>query len=223
MSNIPTAIVPEKESTPSIQISNGSHTARLIQIIDLGTQENTFDTTKPATRQFRLAFETPTEKAVFNKEKGEQPFLLSKTVTFSLSKDDTPADKVSALTKVFKAIRGELGDRNIFGLIGGLLSVQTEINAKGYATIVGFAPISKDLDVSAKKFAQVNPSLCLYLEPDTFDNQVYQSLPDFVKETIRKSPEFQALKQSSNSQISEPPSFSEEDLDDIVNTAAMPF
>ena len=217
-----TFIATEKESTPSQQIQNGSHTARLIHIIDLGTQANTFDPSKPATRQFRFSFETPTKKAVFGKDKGEQPFLLSKTIGVTISKEETPADKVSTLTKIMKAIKGNTEDKNIFNLLGGLISVQTEINSKGYAQIIGFAPISSDIDQESPKFAQISPSVIFYLED--FSHSIFEGLPKFIQETIQKSPEYQNLKNPQpeiTGKYNEPPEIEDVDFEAIAN--GIPF
>lgn len=200
-----TAIPEETAKMPSIQIPDGTYTARIYKILDLGTQPNTFDETKPDQRRFMFYFETPTKKASFNADKGEQPFSLSKELTFTISGEDTPVDKQSTLSKIFKAIDGSNGKgKNIFSLIGQLLSIQTSINSKGYAQIVGFAPFNSDLDGKDKKFAQVNDSVELYLEPSVYgveEHNLIESQPDFLKEKIKASPEYQICKEAFDKKV----------------------
>ena len=214
---IPVAIPQEAKSTPTTQIPNGSYTARIYSIIDLGTQENTFDPAKPPKRQFRISFETPTKKAVFNPEKGEQPFVLHKEYAFTISRPDTPADKQSGLTKLYKATKGTLGQgENIFGLLGSLVSIQTEINQAGYATIISVNPVSSDLDPLDPKFNPVNPVNWLYLEGE-FNQEAFDSLPTFIQEKIVKSPEYALLAYGPTEPVeSDLPELDSEDLSVVM-------
>lgn len=195
--NLPIAIAEVAESKPKVQIPDGSYTARIYSIIDLGTQENTFDPDKPAKRVFRFSFETPTKTHVWDEEKGPQPFALHKEVNFSLSEPDHTM--MSSLSKIFKATKGTLGKgENIFNLLGEVLSIQTETKKtqKGasFSKIIGFSPVSSDIDVSDKKFAPVNEPHTLYLDREWFVHADFNKLPKFLKEKIEASPEYEALK-----------------------------
>jgi len=183
-----TAIAPIQTLKPSIQLPNGSYTARLIKIIDLGTHTNSKYPDKQAQRVFTFTFETPTKKEVFKKEGVKEPFLISLDVNFVFSKPDADPTKISTLTKIRKAINKDLDNKNIFDLIGGLLTIQTELNDKGYAKITNFIQISEDIDQNDKKFNQINPSVEFYI--DEFEQEVFDSFPEFVKSKMVESPEF---------------------------------
>jgi len=183
-----TALAPVQTLKPSIQLPNGSYTARLIKIIDLGTHTNSKYPDKQAQRVFTFTFETPTKKEVFKKEGVKEPFLISLDVNFVFSKPDADPTKISTLTKIRKAINKDLDNKNIFDLIGGLLTIQTELNDKGYAKITNFIQISEDIDQNDKKFNQINPSVEFYI--DEFEQEVFDSFPEFVKSKIVESPEF---------------------------------
>jgi len=183
-----TALAPVQTLKPSIQLPNGSYTARLIKIIDLGTHTNSKYPDKQAQRVFTFTFETPTKKEVFKKEGVKEPFLISLDVNFVFSKPDADPTKISTLTKIRKAINKNLDNKNIFDLIGGLLTIQTELNDKGYAKITNFIQISEDIDQNDKKFNQINPSVEFYI--DEFEQEVFDSFPEFVKSKIVESPEF---------------------------------
>jgi len=218
------AVPPVSNDTIRQQLPNGTHTARLIKIIDLGTQELTFKnddgSDKLPERQFVLTFETPTQKAVFKTENGSQPFLISKTMAFKISSEE--ATNISTLTKVFKATKGNLKDKNIFSLLGELLAITTEENKKGYAQIVNFTALSNDLDKNSEKFEQVNESQALYLEAD-IDYDLLNTLPKFLVDKIVVSPEYAKAKakekQAGKVEAGELPVI---DIDSITNVK-MPF
>lgn len=190
--------IPVAQSTPSKQIENGSYTARIVHIIDLGTQKLEWQGQVKYQRQVRIVFETPDDKTVFSQEKGEQPYLLNKTVTFSISKPDTSVDKQSKLTLIVKAVLGKTESVNIYDLLGKLCMIQTEISQKGYAEITGFSQLPKQLSKIAEAIPTINAHKALWLgnEQDSVgefndeEKTTFDSLPDFIKQKIIASPEY---------------------------------
>ena len=182
------AIAPVQVSAPSIQLPNGSYTARLVKIIDLGSHLNTKYPDKGTQRSFTFTFETPTKKEVFKKDGQKEPFLISQDVNFVFSKPDAEPTKISTLSKIRKAINKDLENANIFDLLNGVLTIQTELNDKGYAKIINFIQLSEDIDPSDKKFAQINPFVEFYI--DHFEQEVFDTFPEFIKNKIIDSPEF---------------------------------
>jgi hypothetical protein len=67
----------------------GNHVARCFSIVDLGIQDRPDfqGKPKPPAPQLRFTWELPTKKAVFNPEKGEQPFTVS-SKDLNISTDD---------------------------------------------------------------------------------------------------------------------------------------
>ena len=72
-------------STPREPIAAGAYAARCYSIIDLGTREETIQGNTKVLRKIRITFELPTERRVFNEEKGEQPCVISKEFSLTLN------------------------------------------------------------------------------------------------------------------------------------------
>jgi hypothetical protein len=74
-----------------------------------------------------------------------------------------------------------------------------QIQVKIYEQIAGVTSVPKGFDVPA----QVNPTVELYY--DKFDEDVFDHLPDFIKDKMKGSVEYQAMKQpSTRHMIGEP-------------------
>lgn len=196
------------------QLKPGTYTARIYQILDLGTQKSVFQGQETFKRKFRISFETPTQKTIFNEEKGEQPFSLSMEVNYLLTDQNSATQ--SWLTKIFTAVHNTNGKgRSIFDLLGGLLTIQVEQNEKGYSNITGVSPLHSEIDRNDKRLKPINEQKELYLDPEVFGDeemQLINSLPNFIKDKINASPEFLACIEADDI-----------DLEEEKSTPQMPF
>jgi hypothetical protein len=77
----------------------GTHIARCFSIIDIGTQNDSFQGKPKVARKVRIGFELPNEQAVFAEERGKKPFTISKEFTLSLHEK-------AGLRKTLEAWRG---------------------------------------------------------------------------------------------------------------------
>lgn len=202
--SLPNLTVPMSEQTqyPKILVPTGTHFARIFKIIDLGTHQDEYlGTIKGDKRFFSISFEFPKIKHIFKEEKGEQPLARSKDVKFIFtSKESTNR---SALTELVEAVGDDpyKGSYNIFSLIGKALQVSIEQyeakDGKERDKIVGFSKLSSEqLEMAELKpeiYAQINPSQYLYLEAGHFDDEVFNSLPQWIKDKIQESKEFKEL------------------------------
>lgn len=169
----------------------GTHSARCIQVVDLGTQKSEYKGKVTQARKVRFVFELVDEKHVFDETKGEQPFVVGKEFTLSVG------DK-SALKPVIEAWRGkklteqekEQGvDLAIFLGKPALVSIvheKSKTNDKIYANISGISSVLKGMQVAKSS----NPELLFFIG-DEKQFEVFEQLPEFVKEKIKASPEFQ--------------------------------
>src|ERR1700683_3019969 len=179
-------VATEGDSAPRQLPPGGTHVARCYQIIDLGTQAGEYMGKPNRKRKVRITWELPDEKAVFNPDNGEQPFVVSKTYTLSLNEK-------SALRHDLEAWRGkaftadELKRFELDGLLGApcLLTIihQTK-GEKTYANINGLARLTKGM----KCPPAINPPV-LY-EVAMGRNAVFSGLPDWMRETIGKCEEW---------------------------------
>lgn len=164
----------------------GTHAARCISIIDLGTQEIEWQGKKKEQRKIRFSWELPLELEIFNPEKGEQPFIVSRDYTLSMF-------DASALRKDLESWRGKkftdheaewFDETKVLGKPCTLTIVHNEKGGKTYANISGVSGVMK----GTKYPDQINPSVA-YNTADG-NNDVYKSLPEWIQEKIAKSPEY---------------------------------
>ena len=176
----------ERELLPA-----GTYVARCYQMIHIGTVEEVILGEKKVMNKVRLTFELPHELRVFKEENGEQPMVLSREFTLSLHEK-------SGLRNFLKNWRGkdfsdqEASSFDVSKLIGVpcMLNVIHKDSKKGitYAEIGNVSPLMKGMTCPA----QINPSQ--ELSYDSFNWDLFNTLPDFIKDKIRSSLEFSKLK-----------------------------
>lgn len=163
----------------------GMHLARIYQIIDLGTTEQTgqFGGKK---RKVQILFELPLETAVFDQEKGEQPFYARNMYTLSMHEKSTLRKDVHSMLGK-QLTDDEAKSFNIFNLLGKECMVNIihkQSGDKTYANIQTITPVPKGMVCPPA----VNPSLVFSTQQP--DMEVFRKLPDFVQDKIKLSDEF---------------------------------
>lgn len=165
----------------------GSHVARCIQMIELGTLTEVFQGETKTLHKVRITWELPLEKKVFNPEKGEQPYIISKEYTLSLHEK-------ANLRKDLQSWRGksftdeEAGNFDITKLLGVpcMLNVihTTSKNGGVYSNVAGISPLPKGVQCPE----QINPTFVLSY--DEFDFKKFDGLPQWLKEKMQTTPEY---------------------------------
>ena len=202
---------PTSTKTQRELIPEGTHVARIYEYIHLGTQKGEWEGKELIQYKLRFSFEFPTEKRVFNEAKGEQPMSMSYDATLSFNEK-------ANLRKLAEACTGKMTDAEALNfdvdtLVGKacLVSVAHKPPKDGivYSYINGFMPLMKGLTVDA----QINPSKVLTFEH--WNEELFNSLPQFVKDKITSSPEYKTLK--GEGMLVEPKGYQGEvmDIDDI--------
>lgn len=174
-------------STDFEQAPTGAQVARCIRLIDLGTQESTWEGKVNHKRQVLVVWELPHCLMTEGEYQGK-PFVVSKFYTASLSeKSNLRHDLVAWRGREFspEELAG-FDSRNILGATC-MLGI-TEKNGKSRVTTVMQLP--KGMPVPP----QVNPSV--YFSLDEFDQAVFDNLTKGMKAIIERSPEHQAILES---------------------------
>ncbi len=153
----------------------GVHKATCVHVIDLGTQTFTIKGKEQSARKVSVGFELLGKKNSFG-----EPFVVAQRYTFSNSKK-------SNLMKDLKAWLGiKDPDFDLDGLALKPAQVTiTHTDDGEYANItnVGGVPKGTKYPKAANNFTS------LYLD-ETFDRDVFDDLPDYFKEKIAASPEY---------------------------------
>ena len=199
----------------------GSYPARCYQIIDLGTTEQggNFPGKK---RKVQFLFELPTEKAVFDESKGEQPYYVRSIYTLSMNEKALLRRDISAwLGK--KLTDAEASKLDIFKMLGKTCMVNIAHVSKGdntYANIISFAPLMKGYECPAP----INEAFTY--SPTAHEQEVFAKLPDFLQDKIKESDEYKSMTSASFKNDftpkTQPPQNFEElpDIDDIFGQKA---
>lgn len=175
-------IASESTNKPKQLPPDGTHLARCYSVIDLGTQQTPFG----ESRKVRLTWELPTEKVVFDEDKGKQPFVISREYTLSLHEK-------SNLRHDLERWRGreftekELKGFDMMSLLGVpcLVTIihKTSDNGKAFARMDGVSAVPKNTVFPD----QINPSVSYSIEDGA--NDVYQALPEWLRKKIDLSSE----------------------------------
>lgn len=173
-------------------IPAGNYIARCYQMIEIGTVTENILGKQVIAKKARIGWELPTELKVFKEENGEQPLVISKEYTLSMNEK-------SNLRKDLKSWRGKdftEEEAKCFD-ITKLLGVPCMLNiihkpsttdpTKVYEQIAGITPMPKGVTAPA----QINPTFLLSY--DDFDRDKFDGLPDFIKDKMKTSAEYNAL------------------------------
>jgi hypothetical protein len=183
-------------------IAAGTYVARCYSMIHLGTIKESYMGEEKFVNKVRLTFELPTEMKVFKEENGEQPQVISKEFTLSLG------DK-SNLRAFLNSWRGkaltedECKSFDIAVLAGkpctlSIIHKTSKASGKTYAEIASIGGVMKGMAVPDL----INPEMVFSVT--NFDQVAFDSFPDFIKEKIASSQEYQALQKSAPAPAPEP-------------------
>lgn len=176
---------PQKSAGDFKQVPEGPHPAILYSLIDLGTQEGTYQG-KPAKpkRKIAMRFELHGEDT---KMDDGRPMSIGKTFTLSSSSKGNLRPFMEGWRgKAFTDEEFEAFDlRNMLGKP----AIVTIVEDGEYRVINGISRLIAGMTAPV----QANPDTYLCLEEGEYDGTVFDKLSDKLKETIRQSPEWKAL------------------------------
>lgn len=184
------AITATNNGTQRELLPAGSYIGRCYSMVHIGTVKETILGVDKLLNKVRIAWELPTELKVFKEENGEQPIVMSREFTLSLNEKAT-------LRKYLAAWRGkdftedEAKSFDITKLIGVpatiIITHKQSKSGNAYAEISSLGMLTKGVTCPP---AINKPVILSY---DNFDYDVYNTLPDFIKDKIRTSLEYAAL------------------------------
>jgi len=174
--------VPRKSKT-RINPDEGEHVGRCIRIVDMGTQHS--ERYGNDNRKVALTFELSDQKAIFDEDKGEQPFIIGREFTMLMTKK-------SGLRKFLFPWVGEKIDDDEFDLkvlLGKACRIFVKLDSDNddkieYANLDYIRPLIKGTKVPK------NENDLILFDLDEFSEEVYDSLHDWEREKIGDSPEF---------------------------------
>lgn len=213
-------IVKNTENENFAPIEAGTYDARCYSMIYLGTIKRVTMGKEEIQKRIRISWELPGEMKEFKKGEGLKPHVISKEYTLSLNEK-------ANLRKILASWRGkdftpeELKGFDITKVLGVgctlTITHQPKEGGGNYAAVTAVSPVMKGHVLPAL----INPKIELSYE--NFDFTVFNSLPDFVKEKIKSSEEYQnmmahlgeTMKHENAESPVIPPDFNDEEPDDL--------
>lgn len=180
-------ILSDTGGTSFEQPPTGSHAARCIAVIDLGTQRTTYEGEAQIKRQVIVRWELSNELMSEGDYKGK-PFTVSKFYTASLHEK-------AGLRKDLSSWRGrdfnaeELKGFDLKSVLGKACMLSVGLSEKGKAKVTSVMGLPKGMTVPD----QVNPSFHFSLAADQYREADYEVLSKGFKEMVTASPEYQAI------------------------------
>lgn len=172
------------KASAKILAPEGVHPARCVRFIELGTQDMGEFGDK---FRCQISYELVEESAVFNEDKGEQPFVVHKTYNRSLHKRSDMGKAVRVLLGVKDFDPDEEIDMD--DILDQPCMVEIVHSEDGqYANVAAVTAVPKGTKVKKSE----TDTKSLYLD-DSFDEDVFDSLHDSLKEKIEESPEYKEL------------------------------
>jgi hypothetical protein len=168
----------------------GNHLAVCIEVIDQGTQEETYAGETKNRRKIYIGWETPAELSDDGK-----PFRIGRSYTFS-------ANEKAALRRDIESWLGKnLGEElqkgfSMQSLIGKgcfLNVVHEENNGRNYANIHSVAALPKGTTAPGA----THETIYFSLDVDEYSPAVFEGLSPYMKEKISQSPEWAKLSNDS--------------------------
>ena len=179
----------DRDFTP---LPAGAHAAICYRVIDLGTQETTWESKTKQTHQILVGWEIPDETM----DDG-RPFTIGQVYTWSMGEKAKLRAHLEAWRgKAFEendfrpTDQGGFNIRKIVGVPCMLTVVHSTKNGNTYANVAGVAKMPKGMMVPG---SSVNPLAFIWLSPDEFSKHDFEALSEKLKIKIAKSPEYQAL------------------------------
>lgn len=171
-------------------VPSGNYIARCYKMIEIGTVAEVVMGQTKTLHKVRVGWELPTETKVFDQSKGEQPLVIDQEYTLSMNEK-------SNLRKMLESWRGkaftekEAEAFDITKLLGApcMLNIIHKQSKTGntYEQIAGVTAVPKGIPVPN----QVNKNFVLSY--DTFNKELFDNLPDFIKTKMQSSLEYAAM------------------------------
>lgn len=183
-------IPPKSNSAPKKLPPAGTHIGRVIEILYEGTQIVSYQGQDKEQPKVRIKWEIPFETEVFKEGDPAKPFVVNSEFTLSMYSKGNLRPIAEGIIGV--QLKDEEADSFDVDFILGKPSLITIAHKEGkngkYAIVSSTSPLMKGQSCPPP----FNPMKVLSF--DKWDENLYQSLPDFLKEKIAKSPEYKALK-----------------------------
>lgn len=169
------------------QAPAGTHVARCVRILDLGTQFGEYQGKPTSARKIVVSWELPNALMTEGDFAGK-PFIVGKWYTASIGeKANLRKDLVNWRGREFT--EDELRGFDVKKLLGVACMLSLTPNDKSKVRVTGIMKLPQGTTCPP----QINPNLYFSLERDEFRQDTFDSLAEYWQNEIKKSPEWADL------------------------------
>ncbi len=196
----------------------GTYEARLIKIVDLGTQTEEYNGEKQSPMpKVYLQWELLGDHA---KMEDGRPFVQGKRYNFFMSSGCKLRKDIEAGLNIRFSSQEEADDFPFESLLGKPFTLALVLNSNNNIKIASVSGVSQTIISQLPE--QVNENF--FFDIDDFKQEKFESLNNYWQEMIKESPEYQALGQQTESIVEDvtadlkPPveSFENDDMEDEI-------
>lgn len=180
----------ESDDTSHELVPVGNHIARCFSVVDTGSHEESYQGAPPKQkRKIRIGWE-------LNKKKSDgTPFFISKTMAHSGYETSTMFQLLTSWLGGFPDGRFKLAEKIINQPC--MIQVVHEISKKNGKTYAGISSVGSMPDgIIAPDL--ITPVVVFSLEPEEFEQDVFDALPEFLRKIIMESPEYKDVQGKPN-------------------------
>ena len=186
--------LPKNEGGNFTPAPAGTHAARCVRFIDMGSHEQVYQgESKGLKRLVLLTFELPTEMMEATDDLPERPFTISKRYTWSMhEKSNLRHDLESWRGKKFNDSDlgpGGFNVKNLLGVPATITITHDERDGRVYTNIASIGSPMKGMQTPD----QISPSVYVSLQKDLFDQEAFDQLHENLQEKLKATPEWQKL------------------------------
>ena len=163
------------------EVEPGNYAGRCYRIIDLGTTHDEYEGEVKTRTRLMIAFELPSEIM-----SDGRPFSVTWWVTNSLHEKANLRIGLD-LWRKRPFTEEELKGFDLVKIIGVPAMVTVEHTKQKRARVAGVGPLPRGMTCGPA----VNPPQTFFL--DEWDDQVWQDMPDGIKDMVRKSDEYRVI------------------------------
>ena len=180
----------QQQTTNKYLAPAGTHIARCFRMIHVGERDYQYQGEPKKRNSLWVYFELPNELAVFNPEKGEEPYSVN------IEYNHVPYE-TAKIIKHINSWRGkaltpqEIDDFDVQSLLGQpcMLTIvhnTSATNGKTYANITSISGLPKGIECPA----QVNPSYTFDYNENFDWTKMDKNIPQFLQEIMKQTPEW---------------------------------
>jgi len=192
-----------KAPQPSMQrslVPEGTFLARVINVVYIGTIKTQWKGEEKEVPKLRITWELPTETKVFKEGEAERPYVMSQEYTHSMGKKSNlrPITEAIIGTSLTDDEAYNFDHDNLLDQACQITIIHEDKETGTYAKVTAVSPLLKGVTCPPRVGELKKLSF------DSWNEDYFQSLPEFIRKKIMSSKEYKKMKGISEDAVIDP-------------------